>query len=448
MIRFLFCLCLAFWSSLHASSLKDFMTHLGETNHFNAAGSYQEQSAGHYSAGGLMIRQGNRSISPLNIQLPQMGMSCGNFDMRFGGLSFIKAQEFARMLKATAAGVPSYALQLALKTISPQIEGTMSSIRTLLQKINGSMLNECWARQSLLEGLAPTGSALHETVCQDMAQSSFKDDYTGARDRCTQKSAQVQALEKAKEKHKDLLVGEFNLVWHILNKMARYANDTERAELILSLVGTVISHKEGDQFRLSFFDPKVDEDSFLQAHLKGGTTKILKCKGSENPDEPTKCLEVTWVTKEISAESSLKKEVSKKVLELQRKYKAEEEFTSSEKAFLSDALNLPLYKYIQISAISPVDVGIDRASEYMALSMVMKNFEDVVVEVLEALSVLESVQWDTKVLQAFKKKVDLARSRLQLKIQSLDTNQMNLINRVVQAKEQELMASFEFERGF
>lgn len=425
---------------ISAVNLGDFISHLSNASNFNTAGSYQEQSAGHYSAGGLMIRQRSKTISPLNIRLPSMGGSCGDFDIRFGGISFIKAQEFSNMLKATAQGVPSYALQLALKTVSPQIEGTMSSIRTLLQKINGTMLNDCWARQQLLEGLVPSGTALHQQVCQDMSQSGFKDDYTGARDRCMKKENRDQAVEAAKAKHQDLQAGEYNLVWNVLKKMDRYKNDRELSELILSMVGTVVSVKDEGGYRVTFLEPKIDEESFLDAHLRGGETTALVC------GDTTKCLDVSRTKKTIPAEQALKKLVYKKIEAIRRKYLSEEAFTPEEMAFLGDAVNLPVYKYIQVSAAARMEAGIERATEYIALSILLKQFEEVAAEINEALSYLASVQLDTKLISQFKERLELARSRLHEKMQTVDNREMWMIEKIIKAKEQELMANFELEK--
>lgn len=426
---------------LEASRMNDFISHLGNAHNFNAAGSYHEQSAGHYSAGGMMVRQRNKSVNLINIRLGEMGMACGDFDIRFGGLSLIKGEEFARMLKATAAGVPSYALQLALKTVSPQIEGTMSNIRAFLQKINGTMLNDCWARQQLLEGILPKGSALHEKVCQDMAQTGFRDDYTGARDRCMKGSEQDKALNAAKRKHKDLLVGEYNLVWNVLQKIPRYKRDNALSELILSLLGTIVSIKEGGGYKTLHIDPKIDEPGFLEAYLKGGETTALSC------NERTKCLKVSKIQKIILPEGSLKSEVLKKLQGIQTKYLSETAFSTGEMNFLSDSVNLPLYKYIQVAAATQMEAGIARSTEYIALSLLLKQFEEVAAEILEAVSLLEAVQLDNTLILKFKKRLELARTRLHQKLQTLDHREMWMIQKFVKAKEHEMTGAFDLERG-
>lgn len=439
-IRVLLVVMSTFSYTLNASNMGEFISHLGNVSNFNAGGSYQDQSAGHYTAGGMMVRQRQKTINPINVRLPNMGGSCGDFDVRFGGLSFIKGDEFSEMLKAAATGVPSYALQLALKTVSPQIEGLMSHIRTVLQKMNSTMLNDCWARQQLLEGILPTGTAMHEKVCSDMAQSGFKDDYTAARKRCEKKENLEKGVEEAKNKHQDLLVGEFNLVWNVLKKMPRYKEDKELAQSIMSLTGTVLSQKENGHYKITFFDPKIDEERFLDAHLRGGDTATLVCDNTE------KCLSVTQTRKVITEKESLKDIISLQIKSIKKKYMSETEFDPKEMVFLSDSVNLPIYKYIQVSAAAREDWPLLRSMEYIALSILMKQFEEVAAEVLEAVSLLEAVQMDTTATKQFKERLEVARTRLQDKMHAVDAREIQMLDTILKAKEQEMMANFDLER--
>ena len=111
---------LLFWTGTLNASMKNMISHLGNVSHYNEGGSYQDQSTGHYSAGGLMVKQRNRTHQLINIRPPSFGGSCGDFDLRLGGISFIKMEELVKTMKAVAQGVPAYAFQLAMKTVCPQ----------------------------------------------------------------------------------------------------------------------------------------------------------------------------------------------------------------------------------------------------------------------------------------------------------------------------------------
>lgn len=427
---------------LFGSSMSDMISHLGNTSNFNSAGSFRDQSTGHYTAGGMMVRQRNRTINPLNIRLPQMGMSCGDFDMRFGGISFIKTDQLVDTLKATAQGVPAYALQLALKTTCPQCEGTMRSIQKVLEDMNALLLGDCHSRQQILEAVIPTGTAMHEKVCEDITKSGGGNhDFFGTRKRCQGKDKVNAKIDEARERYPDLLVGEFNLVWTALKKLPRYENDTDLAEMIMSLVGTVISKKDQENYKVTFIDPKADEDGYLEAYLQGGSTTKLVC------DETDKCLSLTNTQHVIAPENSLSRLIMKHINSMKVKYRTEEPFSTQELVFLSDSVNLPVYKYIQISAASGTHWPLEKASQYFAFAILLKQFEEASAEVLQAVSVLESAQFDTTVTQEFKKRLELARTRLQQKMATLDGREIWMIDKLIRSKENEIRANYDLERG-
>ena len=440
--RYLFSVIFLLNSPLQASSLGDMISHLGNASNFNQAGSFQDQSTGHYTAGGMKIRQQNRSVNPINIRVPNWGGSCGSFDLRFGGISFMKASEFVRMFKSMSQGMPIYAIQLGLKTYVPQIEQTMKGLQSFLQQVNNTMLNDCQGRQQLMVGLLPKGSAMRETACLDMKQSgNFNNDYTGARESCLSKDKINEAAADLKERHKDLLISEFNLVWNVMKKIPRYRDDTELAQMIMSLVGTVVSKKEGDDFKVIFLAPKADDEKFLDAYLTGGQTEIFVC------DETTKCLEVSNAKYTISSDQSLSQQILKHVHSLRVKYLTEEVFSEQEMVFLSDCVNLPIYKYIQISAAAHVNYPLERSTQYLAMSILLNQFEEIAKEILEAVSVIESIQMDSTIPKDFKTRLELARTRLQRKMATLDTKELWMLEKVTRAKETEMRANYDLEEG-
>ena len=428
-------------------SMESMISHLGNVTHFNSAGSYQDQSTGHYSAGGMMIRQRNRTHNLINIQPPSFGGSCGDFDLRFGGISFIKLQELVKTMKAAAQGVPAYAFQLALKTTCPVCANTMAALQKKLEEINGLLLNECSMRQQMLEGILPTGSAMHEKVCDDINRGSDEGlDFYGSRERCQSKPDRHKAVHEAKKKYPDLVIGNFNLVWMVLKKMPRYANDREASERIMSLVGTVVSQKnESDEekdFNITFIDPKSDETKFVEAHLQGGHTEIYHCSDGDE------CLQVSTNKLVIPYEQSLSRTVYKHIESMKQKYLNESAFSPAEMTFLSDSVNLPVYKYIQISASTGIAWPMEKVSQYFALSILLKQFEEVASEILKALSILEAIQNDTKLIQEFKKRLEQARSRLQSQMSALDSKEVFMIDKLIRTKEKELRANYDYERRY
>jgi len=134
------------------------------------------------------MRQKNKVVSPFNISLPHLGMGCGGMDMFFGSISAIKGEEMVQLLRSMAAGVPTYAFQLALKTMAPQLENLMAQIRKYVQDINNMMVDSCQMYQNIVGGFWPTGTAASEMICQDAMLDSGKD-WFEARKHCQKDGA-------------------------------------------------------------------------------------------------------------------------------------------------------------------------------------------------------------------------------------------------------------------
>ena len=211
--------------------------------------------------------------------------------------------------------------------------------------------------------------------------------------------------------------------------------------MIMSLVGTVISKKSGEDFSVLFLAPKADDEKFLDAYLMGGQTEAFVC------DETSKCLNVSNIHLNIAPERSLTRQVLDNINGMRRKYLTEEVFSPQEMVFLSDSVNLPIYKYIQISAATHVNYPLSRSSQYISMAILLKQFDEIAAEILEAVSVIESGQMDTTVIKEFKDRLELARTRLQQKMATLDTKELWMLDRVTRAKETEMRANHDLEQG-
>jgi hypothetical protein len=65
-----------------------------------------------------------------------MGKYNDDIDMFFGSLSTIKGEEMVQMLSSMADVVPTYAFQLAMKTMNPELEKLMSQIRQYVHDVD------------------------------------------------------------------------------------------------------------------------------------------------------------------------------------------------------------------------------------------------------------------------------------------------------------------------
>lgn len=427
------------WSSLSvANPLDKFFKSLGGQVNQSTPGSFHDQAAGYYTGGGYVMRQRNSVINPINVSLPKIGIGCNSIDMYFGAMSFLKGEELIQMGKQIATGVPVYAAQLLLKTKAPQIENLIAQLRKSLQDMNNMMLNSCQASQQIVGGLWPKGTAASEQICMDQQRGS-NTDWFGARKHCESSDQITSKVAAAQSKYKDLLTGEYNLVWHVLKKMPEYQDNAELASFVMSVTGTLISKNEGGRYRLKSIEPRADQKEFIAAYLKGGTTSQLVC------DEPEKCLSV--LTKQVTIQddvnaphTTMKAKIIHKIGELRDKYISKNAITEDDRAFLNDAINLPVYKYIQVSVAAGTPFLMQDAAEYIAASVLFTQFDKIMSEVIQAVDDLQKIQLEDTAIDQFKQNLQQARSRVQALLIGANTGSIQNLNQTIQAIERSIVA--------
>jgi conjugative transfer pilus assembly protein TraH len=416
--------------------LDKFFNKLGSKTNLSQAGSFKDQAAGYYTGGGFALREGSTTINPITVSLPKMGAGCNNLDLYFGSLSFIKSDQLVKMLKQLKSGVPTYAFQLALKSFSPMIEGLSSELREKIQNMNATMLNSCQLSQQIVGGFYPKGTAASEQICMDSKRGG-NDDWFGARSHCKGAESANETVN-IRNKYKDLMVGEYNLVWHVIRKMSDYSGSAqlEMAEFVMSIVGTLISVRDGDGFRSRIIAPRADQKEFVSAYLKGGQTSILKC------DESDKCLKPTVSIHTISdhGTANMKGKVMKKIIDLRQKYIEKGGANQDDIGFLNDSVNVPVYKYIQVSAASGTSFMLQDAAEYIAISILLTQFEKVTTEVLDAIDAIEKIQLDNSAIHEYKSRIQEMRSLLQMMMGEANYGAIATLNSAIKANEQRIVA--------
>lgn len=330
-------------------------------------------------------------------------------------------------------GIPTYGFQLALKTMSPQIENLLSQLRKYVQDMNASMLNSCQMTQQIVGGLWPKGTAASEQICMDIMRAEGKD-YFGARQHCEKPSTVNAKVEQAKERYKDLLVGEYNLVHYVLKKMYNGQRSKKLADFMMSVTGTLISQKEGEGYRLRIIEPRADQKDFFSAYLKGGTTSVLSCNENE------KCLAPQTTEVSITPEAAMKAKVIQKISELRGKYVSKDPITESDLHFLNDAVNVPVYRYIQVSVAAGTVFMMEDAAEYIGANVLLAQFDRVISEVLEAIDALQKIQLEDTAIADFKKNLQAARGRVQAALIGVNNGSIYLLNQSIQAIEQSIIS--------
>jgi len=410
---------LASFMHLHAPIGQDLMTFFksaGMASNVTAPGAYRDQSAGYYTGGSVMARTGARNAQLATVQMPGFRAGCGGIDAWTGGFSHISTGAIVEMMRNIGSSAASYAFMLAVQTVSPQIYNIMNELNALATQINQTNINSCEAAATMLGGIWPKSDQSSKHLCQAMGSNlgAFTD-WSAARQGCGAKGDRDSVLSRAgaDPKYKDMLVGEFNLAWKAIQTNAFLSTDQELAQLFLTLVGSIIARRNGEEFEITMLPGHADRDDVLNGLLNGGNTPVYRC-------DDAKCLRPDMQQVNLPEAHALFKKTHLILESLIEKIYADSEPTAEEKDFLNST-RLPVYKMLNVSTAfrkgyAPVDVH--QYAELIALDILYKYVIEVIDIVHDSVAQLKSIQVDDAHMDRFLNQLRHARERITQKRQS------------------------------
>jgi conjugative transfer pilus assembly protein TraH len=396
------------------TELQHFFESAGMQSQVNQAGAYEDQSAGYYTGGSLVVRNQVKNAQPAMIQMPGFRAGCGGIDAWAGGISHITSQEIVNMLRNIGSSTASYAFLLALETVSPMIYNIMNELNALATKVNHLNISSCETAATMLGGLWPKSDQSSKHLCQAMGSNLGKfSDWSAARQGCGAKGDRESVFrEKGSDPaYKDMLVGEFNLSWKALRLNQFLIEDRPLAELFMTLVGSIISRKKDNGYEPIHLLGYADKDNVLKGLLEGGNTPIYHC------DEVEKCLNPRLVDTMIPQSHALLRKVHNTLEVLVNKIYNDEEITPEEKGFLN-ATRLPVYKMLNVSTAyrqGAAPLNIHQYSDLIALDILYKYILEVIDIVHDGVTQLESIQVDNSKIEIFLNGLRTARERITIR---------------------------------
>ena len=427
-------LMIVFFSSSQGQStsvLEGIYKSFADNSNFTSPQRFQDQQAGYWTGGGLMVRSRSQHLNPFNISLPHISAGCGKIDAFFGSLSIMKRDELVRLLQNIGSNALTYGFQLALKTAAPQVENLLSQLRKIVMDLNAMELESCQLAMNLVGGMLPKESQVASIHCQNMKRFGGEDAW-GARNLCKSEDEVAKEVSRMKENvaNQDILQGAYNLTWHIAKKLDF---DEKTALFALSALGTIVSKKEGNKFKVVNHPGFGNEDSFLKAHLLGGAETNSYACGDKD-----KCLDLHKKHQRIPVEKSLKSYFMTWIHELEKSYqtnvllshKAEENIS-----LLVDASSLPLLRYIEVSSATGNFTLLEDSLEFMSLQILIGRIKRLSTEIITALSILEKVQLEDSVIKSFKKQLFKVNEGLKLRARSYRTDTLWRLESQIKALE-------------
>ena len=325
------------------AELNDFFNDMGASANATGPTAYQGQSAGYYSGGNIWTRFPQKSVNPVNLQLPSIKAGCGGIDVFSGSFSFINTDEIVAMLKATANNALGFAFQLAIKSISPQIASTIEEMAQKAQQMNQFNMNSCETAQNLVGGLWGKSDRMSSEICKSIGNSQgLFSDWAKGRHECGTGGQRESTI--AANSDPNIPSESYNFTWDML-KQSYPSFSPQFREYLMTFVGTVIYYQDGDGSGKRGYQFFGQGDRALLTALLDGTNSVtmLKC------DTIDKCLNPTTQTMSVDQAQALKPRVRAMIESMNAKIRSNTALTSDEIGLLG-ATTIPLYKIISVNA--------------------------------------------------------------------------------------------------
>ena len=354
---------------------------------FNSAGAaanvtgptaFEGQSAGYYSGGSLWTRFPNKTINPVNIQLPRASGGCGGIDLFGGSFSFINTDEIIATMKATANNAVGFAFQLAVDALSEHIGNNMKDMMHRIQSLNQFNMNSCQLAQNAVGALWPKMDGASQTICQNLGRSSglFSDE-AKARHECQEQNTRTNVAGGSSDPQADLIKSK-NYTWYALMSNAANAPEPDYAEWLMTMVGTVIyaAPLPGEEAGTFRFIAPASWDTYT-ALLDGTGTQpaqILDCGASNAADG---CLNPQPRALNISTSMAYKNRIENMINSIRDKIRTNGTLTSAEINLLGMS-SIPLYKILVVNEASHFGLGagdIQSLAEIVAVEVLVAQLE-------------------------------------------------------------------------
>ena len=421
-----------------SSDLDHFMNNLGYASNTTNPQAFQSQASGYYGGGSVYARNAVRQYQLATLDLPDYRAGCAGIDLYAGSLSYISGDKLKDLGRQVMTNSGAYAVDVMLATTVPALKQVRDYLQATVQKVNQMSVNSCEAAQTLVGGVYPKTVASQEKICHDqyqMSQTGAGHDYVAARMGCAGDGFKKTMEEAAKDpKQKDQVVLNKNIVWSLLRDKAFFGSDTELAEMVMSLTGTLIIDKEGHVTNV----PSLASNRALiqaligQTNAGAHTAKIWQCS------DKTNCLTVTLQDVAIPEGSSLSGRIRKMIGDLNQKLKEDSTLTPTEVNFLA-MTPLPVLKFLSVlnsAQYGDAAVDMEEYSTLIAQDMMQQYLSELFEEVSNA---TQGSALNEDLLKDIRNRIDSAGA----KIAAIDpqvsrklTEKLALINNMVRVEKQ------------
>lgn len=409
-----------------ADWVNDFYNAAGAGINVTSAGVYEGQAGGALSLGGFSMRVPPRNLQLFGVTPPGLKMGCGGIDFWAGSFGFINKDQFVALARNIGQNAVSYFFQLALKTMAPEIEGTIAYLQGLAQKMNEFNMNTCSAKDGLFGATAASkvSDSFEQRVNNfEAGMGAVSDRFIAMAKNLGSLSNQVGGMAIAKAASPNLgkndggkqitIDGPTNVLVKALST-GNHGLSKEEIELLQSLIGSVIltpvpDGADGGKWTSKLIKPTVELKAFI-----GNRNNPVEVYQIQECDTVPGCLTVTETANFSPGFAYL---VKKNLLKIRAQIIAK----GSQDPVALDVLQYssePIYRLLAITAKPERELlatsFIDTYADATAIDLVAAYIRSVLFEVdrLTRAQELVMVQGEAAYAAALTKRIELLSSQV------------------------------------
>lgn len=152
------------WNPARAGFMDDFYTSAGAAVNVTPADVRKTGSGNFVTGGSVVWKVPQRSFTPFLWQPPGLKAGCGGIDMYMGSFGFANTSQFVDFLRNVGQNALGIFFKMALKAMSPDLEGAINDITSMINMFNQGASSSCEAAQNLMEKYGPSQGTINKAV--------------------------------------------------------------------------------------------------------------------------------------------------------------------------------------------------------------------------------------------------------------------------------------------
>ncbi len=339
---------------------------------YSSPGSFEDQTRGYLTAGGMSGRVDVHNDYLLSLSLPKVKAGCGGIDMFLGGMSFLDPEYLVQKLESILQAAPAVAFQYLLETLDEKMGNIISKMEAATNFLNSIQVNDCRMANRLVQiakGDDNVSGIIEEMTGYKSVKEGFAKSYQNSREKIQSNG------NNPTEDLKDALancpaeVTDIFRTGSLLQHAAARVGAGDWAGVMRARVGDVYMRWDATD-KVPLFSaipvcPKQDVESADELMSGRVWSRALNV-----PPTGVDC------TRDATARGALVL-VRERMQSIATKIRARAQLSADERQFVANTRTLPVYRMLEWGVRQGVvDSVIDDTGELVALTLAYQMLND------------------------------------------------------------------------